>query len=152
MRRRRRRSHGDGVEEAFFATNRVMTMSFHYFADRFFPGTGGNMDATGVGAGKHTALNFPFKVNDIHVLHTTALLLYIFSSMLLCMCVFILCSVVVVAVGTDATGVGAVKYAALNSPFKVSSRHQLICTHEYTFAYAHAFWHAQPRTVPAAHR
>ena len=31
--------HGDGVEEAFYTTNRVMTVSFHKFGD-FFPGTG----------------------------------------------------------------------------------------------------------------
>lgn len=33
--------HGDGVEEAFLTTNRVMTVSFHEFGDNFFPGTGG---------------------------------------------------------------------------------------------------------------
>lgn len=31
--------HGDGVEEAFYTTDRVMTVSFHQFGD-FFPGTG----------------------------------------------------------------------------------------------------------------
>nr|GMC90518.1 histone deacetylase 6 [Ipomoea batatas] len=31
--------HGDGVEEAFFTTDRVMIASFHKFGD-FFPGTG----------------------------------------------------------------------------------------------------------------
>lgn len=31
--------HGDGVEEAFYSTDRVMTCSFHKFGD-FFPGTG----------------------------------------------------------------------------------------------------------------
>lgn len=31
--------HGDGVEEAFYITDRVMTVSFHQFGD-FFPGTG----------------------------------------------------------------------------------------------------------------
>ena len=30
---------GDGVEEAFYTTNRVMTVSFHKYGD-FFPGTG----------------------------------------------------------------------------------------------------------------
>ena len=33
--------HGDGVEEAFLDTNRVLTLSFHQFGDDFFPGTGG---------------------------------------------------------------------------------------------------------------
>lgn len=31
--------HGDGVEEAFYTTDRVMTCSFHRFGE-FFPGTG----------------------------------------------------------------------------------------------------------------
>ena len=31
--------HGDGVEEAFYTTERVMTVSFHKYGD-FFPGTG----------------------------------------------------------------------------------------------------------------
>ena len=32
--------HGDGVEEAFLTTDRVMTVSFHKFGNNFFPGTG----------------------------------------------------------------------------------------------------------------
>eukprot|EP00966_Prymnesium_polylepis_P238053 5505312-Prymnesium_polylepis.1 len=32
--------HGDGVEEAFYLTNRVMTLSFHQAGGNFFPGTG----------------------------------------------------------------------------------------------------------------
>lgn len=32
--------HGDGVEEAFFNNNRVLTLSFHKYGDNFFPGTG----------------------------------------------------------------------------------------------------------------
>ena len=35
--------HGDGVEEAFYLTNRCMTLSFHRFGD-FFPGTGSITD------------------------------------------------------------------------------------------------------------
>lgn len=31
--------HGDGVEEAFYTTDRVMTCSFHKYGD-YFPGTG----------------------------------------------------------------------------------------------------------------
>jgi acetoin utilization deacetylase AcuC-like enzyme len=31
--------HGDGVEEAFYTTDRVMTCSFHKYGE-FFPGTG----------------------------------------------------------------------------------------------------------------
>lgn len=32
--------HGDGVQDAFYTTNRVMTVSFHKYGDGFFPGTG----------------------------------------------------------------------------------------------------------------
>ncbi|KAF1331561.1 Histone deacetylase, partial [Globisporangium splendens] len=49
--------HGDGVEEAFYVTDRVMTVSFHKYGD-FFPGTG---DIKDIGAknGKYYAVNFP---------------------------------------------------------------------------------------------
>ena len=40
--------HGDGVEEAFLTTDRVMTVSFHKYGDNFFPGTGG-LDSIGNG-------------------------------------------------------------------------------------------------------
>jgi len=53
--------HGDGVEQAFFSTDRVMTLSFHkYDKDNFFPGTGSSDDIGG-GAGKHYSLNVPLK-------------------------------------------------------------------------------------------
>ncbi|KAI5780039.1 hypothetical protein EDC01DRAFT_284558 [Geopyxis carbonaria] len=53
--------HGDGVEQAFFSTDRVMTLSFHkYDKDNFFPGTGASEDIGG-GAGKHYSLNVPLK-------------------------------------------------------------------------------------------
>ncbi|GAA5826309.1 hypothetical protein JCM11251_007249 [Rhodosporidiobolus azoricus] len=51
--------HGDGVEEAFYTTDRVMTASFHKFGD-FFPGTGAEGDK-GKGRGKGYAVNFPLK-------------------------------------------------------------------------------------------
>ncbi|KNA17765.1 hypothetical protein SOVF_077050 [Spinacia oleracea] len=52
--------HGDGVEEAFYTTDRVMTVSFHKFGD-FFPGTGHIKDI-GANSGKHYSLNVP--LND----------------------------------------------------------------------------------------
>uniref|UniRef100_A0A803MFZ4 Histone deacetylase n=1 Tax=Chenopodium quinoa TaxID=63459 RepID=A0A803MFZ4_CHEQI len=52
--------HGDGVEEAFYTTDRVMTVSFHKFGD-FFPGTGHIKDV-GANSGKHYSLNVP--LND----------------------------------------------------------------------------------------
>eukprot|EP00698_Gefionella_okellyi_P003022 TRINITY_DN12847_c0_g1_i1.p1 TRINITY_DN12847_c0_g1~~TRINITY_DN12847_c0_g1_i1.p1 ORF type:complete len:480 (+),score=89.21 TRINITY_DN12847_c0_g1_i1:183-1442(+) len=51
--------HGDGVEEAFYTTDRVMTVSFHKFGE-YFPGTGDIKDV-GSGSGKNYALNFPLK-------------------------------------------------------------------------------------------
>jgi histone deacetylase 1/2 len=53
--------HGDGVEEAFLTTNRVLTLSFHKFGNGFFPGTG-DIDNIGYGAGKYCSLNCP--LND----------------------------------------------------------------------------------------
>lgn len=68
--------HGDGVEEAFYLTNRVMTVSFHEFGNNFFPGifyknndniynifnfsigTGG-LGSIGEGDGLYHAINVP---------------------------------------------------------------------------------------------
>lgn len=50
--------HGDGVEEAFYTTDRVMCVSFHRFGEDFFPCTGGMTDI-GAGQGKHYSLNVP---------------------------------------------------------------------------------------------
>ncbi|CAK5280898.1 unnamed protein product [Mycena citricolor] len=51
--------HGDGVEEAFYTTDRVMTCSFHKFG-AFFPGSGTQEDQ-GRGYGKGYAVNVPLK-------------------------------------------------------------------------------------------
>lgn len=51
--------HGDGVEEAFYTTDRVMTCSFHKYGE-FFPGTGELRD-TGYGKGKNYSCNFPLR-------------------------------------------------------------------------------------------
>lgn len=58
--------HGDGVEEAFASTDRVMTVSFHkYDPVNFFPGTG-PLDSTGPESednlGAHHTVNVP--LND----------------------------------------------------------------------------------------
>ncbi|KAF6151768.1 hypothetical protein GIB67_010342 [Kingdonia uniflora] len=52
--------HGDGVEEAFYYTDRVMTVSFHKYGDKFFPGTG-DVKEIGEREGKHYAINVPLK-------------------------------------------------------------------------------------------
>jgi histone deacetylase 1/2 len=51
--------HGDGVEEAFYTTDRVMTVSFHKYGD-FFPGTGDIRDV-GAKAGKYYSVNVPLQ-------------------------------------------------------------------------------------------
>ncbi|KAL0208796.1 hypothetical protein P9112_011383 [Eukaryota sp. TZLM1-RC] len=49
--------HGDGVEEAFYTTDRVMTVSFHKYGE-FFPGTGDIADV-GSGPGRGYSVNVP---------------------------------------------------------------------------------------------
>eukprot|EP00597_Dinobryon_sp_UTEXLB2267_P016323 CAMPEP_0201093396 /NCGR_PEP_ID=MMETSP0812-20130820/1906_1 /ASSEMBLY_ACC=CAM_ASM_000668 /TAXON_ID=98059 /ORGANISM="Dinobryon sp., Strain UTEXLB2267" /LENGTH=333 /DNA_ID=CAMNT_0047345533 /DNA_START=218 /DNA_END=1216 /DNA_ORIENTATION=- len=51
--------HGDGVEEAFYASDRVMTCSLHKFGE-YFPGTGDVKDR-GVGPGLNHAVNVPLQ-------------------------------------------------------------------------------------------
>jgi len=51
--------HGDGVEEAFYTTDRVMTVSFHKYGD-FFPGTG-SMEDIGYEKGLNYSINFPLE-------------------------------------------------------------------------------------------
>ncbi|TPX61386.1 hypothetical protein SpCBS45565_g07273 [Spizellomyces sp. 'palustris'] len=52
--------HGDGVEEAFYTNDRVMTVSIHKFGE-FFPGTGALNDV-GIGKGRNYSVNVP--LND----------------------------------------------------------------------------------------
>eukprot|EP00850_Spirogloea_muscicola_P006276 SM000029S10571 [mRNA] locus=s29:944498:948259:+ [translate_table: standard] len=52
--------HGDGVEEAFYLTDRVMTVSFHKHGDYFFPGTG-DVKELGEGDGTYYSVNVPLK-------------------------------------------------------------------------------------------
>ncbi|KAJ8699243.1 histone deacetylase [Pleurotus ostreatus] len=52
--------HGDGVEHAFYQSNRVMTVSFHKYTGDFFPGTG-KLDDNGHGSGKYFAINVPLQ-------------------------------------------------------------------------------------------
>mmetsp|Transcript_2460 Transcript_2460/g.9024 ORF Transcript_2460/g.9024 Transcript_2460/m.9024 type:complete len:462 (-) Transcript_2460:112-1497(-) len=51
--------HGDGVEEAFYTTDRVMTVSFHKFGE-YFPGTG-HLQDVGQHVGKYYSMNVPLK-------------------------------------------------------------------------------------------
>ncbi len=52
--------HGDGVQEAFYLTDRVMTVSFHKYGNYFFPGTG-DMYEIGAEAGRYYSVNVPLK-------------------------------------------------------------------------------------------
>jgi histone deacetylase HOS2 len=67
--------HGDGVEEAFFSTDRVLTLSFHNYWNDFFPGTGsmtdvGPKDPSNPGA--HHSLNVPLRPGITDEQWTTA--------------------------------------------------------------------------------
>lgn len=52
--------HGDGVQEAFYLTDRVMTASFHKYGNYFFPGTG-DMYEIGAESGRYYSVNVPLK-------------------------------------------------------------------------------------------
>lgn len=58
--------HGDGVQEAFYFSDRVMTLSFHKYDGEYFPGTG-SIEEIGAEEGKHYALNVPLRdgINDL---------------------------------------------------------------------------------------
>ena len=52
--------HGDGVQNAFYYTDKVLTVSFHKFSPTFYPGTG---DTSEIGESKGTyfSINIPLK-------------------------------------------------------------------------------------------
>ncbi|KCZ75761.1 hypothetical protein H311_03255, partial [Anncaliia algerae PRA109] len=59
--------HGDAVEEAFYYTNRVFTLSFHKYGDSFFPKTGALCNI-GDKEGYRHSCNIPLKtgIEDAH--------------------------------------------------------------------------------------
>jgi len=59
--------HGDAVQEAFYVTDRVMTVSFHKYGNNFFPGTG-DISEIGARMGKYYSLNVPLQdgIDDIN--------------------------------------------------------------------------------------
>jgi acetoin utilization protein AcuC len=60
--------HGDGVQAAFYDTNKVMTVSFHENGRFLFPGTG-YVEDMGIGDGEGYAVNvsfLPFTTDDIY--------------------------------------------------------------------------------------
>ncbi|XP_019337473.2 phosphorylase b kinase regulatory subunit alpha, skeletal muscle isoform isoform X4 [Alligator mississippiensis] len=52
--------HGDGVEDAFSFTSKVMTVSLHKFSPGFFPGTG-DVSEVGLGKGRYYTVNVPIQ-------------------------------------------------------------------------------------------
>jgi len=50
--------HGDGVQEAFYASNKVLTISLHETGSALFPGTGFEYE-TGEGEGQGYSVNIP---------------------------------------------------------------------------------------------
>lgn len=50
--------HPSGVEEAFFTTDRVLSLSLHRYGEGLFPGSGGMADI-GEGEGKNYTINIP---------------------------------------------------------------------------------------------
>uniref|UniRef100_A0AC35U0A7 Histone deacetylase n=1 Tax=Rhabditophanes sp. KR3021 TaxID=114890 RepID=A0AC35U0A7_9BILA len=52
--------HGDGVQEAFNLTDRVMTASFHKYGNGFFPCTGDMWDI-GIDRGRYFSVNVPLR-------------------------------------------------------------------------------------------
>lgn len=52
--------HGDGVQEAFYLSDRVMTVSLHKFGDAFFPGTG-DLSEIGAQRGRYFSVNVPLR-------------------------------------------------------------------------------------------
>ena len=50
--------HGDGVEQGFYTSNRIMTVSFHKYIGDFFLGTA-KLDDNGFGLGTYFSLKIP---------------------------------------------------------------------------------------------
>ncbi|CAH1959140.1 unnamed protein product [Acanthoscelides obtectus] len=51
--------HGNGVQNAFEYSNKILTLSFHHKSPGFYPGTGG-LDEIGSGEGRYYTINVPF--------------------------------------------------------------------------------------------
>jgi acetoin utilization protein AcuC len=63
--------HGDGVQEAFYATDRVLTISLHESGATLFPGTGFETE-TGAGAGKGYNVNVPLRAGTDDEVYVSA--------------------------------------------------------------------------------
>ncbi len=65
--------HGDGVQEAFYDCNDVMTISFHQTGRALYPGTG-FVDEIGSGTGKGYSVNVPLPVGTYDEMYMKAFL------------------------------------------------------------------------------
>jgi acetoin utilization protein AcuC len=63
--------HGDGVQEGFYDSDRVLTISLHESGIYFFPGTGFE-DEIGTGAGKGYSVNVPLLAHTDDALYMKA--------------------------------------------------------------------------------
>lgn len=63
--------HGDGVQNAFYDTGNVMTISLHEGGGTLFPGTG-FVDETGSGAGDGYSVNIPLPVGTYDAIYYEA--------------------------------------------------------------------------------
>ncbi len=63
--------HGDGVQEAFYDSDRVLTISLHESGVYFFPGTGFENE-TGTGAGEGYSVNVPLLAHTDDALYMKA--------------------------------------------------------------------------------
>ena len=52
--------HGDGVQNAFYYTDKVLTVSFHKHSADFYPGTG-DVNEIGEGSGEYFSINIPLQ-------------------------------------------------------------------------------------------
>lgn len=51
---------GNGVEYAYMATDKVLTLSFHQYEPGFYP-TSGSLEDIGIHKGKYFTVNVPLK-------------------------------------------------------------------------------------------
>jgi acetoin utilization protein AcuC len=63
--------HGDGVQEAFYDRNDVMTISFHQSGQTLFPGTG-FIDELGIGPGRGYSVNLPLPIGTYDEIYMDA--------------------------------------------------------------------------------
>lgn len=87
--------HGDGVENAFLFSPKVVTMSLHQLEAGFFPGTGDEKNI-GLGKGRYYTINIPYKVGI-----TNKQFVHLFESTLYSVCEVYFPDAIVCQCGAD---------------------------------------------------